>query len=271
MLINRNRLAGIDPPRHGGFDLSCIDTVQLTLSKYKSLLSKEVLVTPFVNEEKLRNLNNKWKFSQICKENNIPQPKTELLISLNDIDKLDFNFPVIVKPLNNGGGFGINIIEDKNKLKAHIIKNNIALQTEKLLVQEHMSGVDLQVFVLAEKGEVKAYSMCLMKGKGSREFIDNEDILNECKKIIKSSSYDGVGLIDIIYDINKKKFYFLEINLRFPASTLYHYAAGINYVHLLLLLSQNKDIQTLFEPTKETWVRRGLLDTILIKLNSLLL
>jgi len=244
-------------------------TVTLTLSKYSDLIDKNINITAYIDEKTLRFLNNKWDFSLLCKELNISQPKTKLLTSEEGITTLTSDFPIIVKPLNNGGGFGIKILNSKNDLRTHVKENNINLERDALLVQNYIEGKDLQVFILAIKGDIKAYSMCYMNTKGKREFIDNSKILNECKNIIKDTNYNGVGLIDIRCD-NENNFYFLEINLRFPASTLYHFEAGVNYVELLLM-DYYKGLTKIHKTVSTKMVRRGILDTLLIKLNSYLL
>ena len=244
-------------------------TVTLTLSKYSNLIEKDINITAYINEKTLRFLNNKWNFSLLCKELNISQPETELLTSLRNISSLNTSFPIIVKPLNNGGGFGIKVLNSKQELENHVQQNNINLEKDALLVQNYIEGKDLQVFILAIEGELKAYSMCYMDKKGKREFIHNNKILNECKNIIKKSNYNGVGLIDIRCD-SENNFYFLEINLRFPSSILYHFEAGINYVELLLMDSSDCLIK-INNPVPNKIVRRTLLDTLLTKFNTYLL
>lgn len=244
-------------------------TVILTLSKYSELIDKNINIAAHVDEKTLRFLNNKWNFSLLCKELNISQPETQLLTSQKSISTLDFNFPIIVKPLNNGGGFGIEVLHSKDELINHVKQNNINLQRDSLLVQNYIEGKNLQVFILAIKGEVKAYSMCYMNQKGKREFIHDNKILNECKRIIKKTNYDGVGLIDIRCDNNDNS-YFLEINLRFPSSTLYHFEAGVNYVELLLAACI-EDLKEIKNPVLNNIVRRTIWDTLLVKLNSYLL
>ena len=244
-------------------------TVILTLSKYSHLIDKDIKITAHVDENTLRFLNNKWNFSLLCKELNISQPNTKLLTSEKSIETLICDFPIIVKPLNNGGGFGIKVLNTRAELKNHVNQNNINLERDALLVQNHIEGKDLQVFILAINGVIKAYSMCFMDKKGKREFINNDKILNECQNIIKNTNYNGIGLIDIRYE-NPDNYYFLEINLRFPASTLYHFEAGINYVQLLLI-AYYEDLANRNKPISNQMVRRGIADTLLIKLNSYLL
>jgi len=244
-------------------------TVTLTLSIYSTLIDKNINITAYIDEKTLRFLNNKWNFSLLCKELNISQPNTKLLTSEECITTLNSDFPIIVKPLNNGGGFGIKVLKSREELINHVKQNNINLEKDALLVQNYIEGKDLQVFILAIKGDIKAYTMCYMNGKGKREFINNSKILNECKNIIKHTNYNGVGLIDIRCD-NQNNFYFLEINLRFPASTLYHFEAGVNYVELLLM-DYYQGLSKINKPVSNKMVRRAMIDVLLIKFNSYLL
>jgi hypothetical protein len=149
--------------------------VMITLSKYEKTVNKNIKSTAFLEEKTLRYLNDKWNFSKLCTGQNIPQPQTEVLVKDDEIEKLEIQFPIIVKPLNNGGGFGVKVLDSKSSLKSHIIENKIDLKNNPLLCQKYLEGRDLQVFILAIKGEIKTYSMCFMDKRGKREFLQRTE------------------------------------------------------------------------------------------------
>lgn len=244
-------------------------TVILPLSKYSNLLNKDIKIAPYLDEARLRDLNSKWNFSIMLKELGIPQPETRLLEKAEQANSLDLEYPIIVKPLDRGGSCGIKILENKDDLKEHVSANNVDLDVSPLLCQKFLPGRDLQVFAFASKGKLLAWSMCYMEGKGFREFVDEPNILEYCRKILEKTEYDGPGLIDIRHDTQNNTYNFLEINLRFPASTLYHYMAGVNYIELALLSGLGEEDRFSFSPAKHGKTRRTILDSILLKVNMM--
>jgi glutathione synthase/RimK-type ligase-like ATP-grasp enzyme len=174
-------------------------------------------------------LNDKWQFSRLLEKLKIPQPETIILECSEQVYNIKKSFfPIIVKPLNCGGGAGIKRFDNLNDFSDYLSVKE-AFNSLPLLIQKYLPGKDLHAFIYAVNGKLKARSICY-NGRGRREFIDNDEIVDSCKKIVADTNYNGIGLIDIRYDTQKDKYYFIEINTRFPGSLQYHYYAGINYV-----------------------------------------
>lgn len=243
-------------------------TVILPMSRHKDRLDPTIRLTPHLDEALLRRLNDKWQFSRLAAEHAIPQPDTRLLDGDARLDALDIRFPVIVKPLDRGGGVGIRRLDSLPALRDDLAATRHDLSEHPLLCQTYLPGQDLQVFVFAAGGRLLAWSMCLMERKGSRHFVTLPTVLEHCETLISAAGYDGPGLVDLRYDPDTGQIGFLEINVRFPASTYYHYLAGVNYVELALLAGLGEADRFRFQPAREQRISRGPWDTLLTKLHE---
>jgi predicted ATP-grasp superfamily ATP-dependent carboligase len=257
--------------RHGGYDVVLpVDyTVMLPLSVHHERLAPAIRLTPFLDEPKLRALNDKWQFSRLLLDLGIPQPQTRLLDGHQDPAAIDLPFPVIVKPTNRGGGSGIRTLQTPEALAQHVRDAGLDLTRSPLLCQQWLPGRDLQVFVLATHGRLRAWSMCYMDRSGAREFVTDAHVLGHCERLVAETQYHGPGLVDVRYDPTASRIGFLEINLRFPASTFYHYLAGVNHVELALLAGLGEADAFAFAPTAARHVTRSASEALLSKLNQL--
>lgn len=244
-------------------------SVMLSLSRYKDLLHKTVHVTPYPTESTLLFLNNKWKFSRLLNELHLPQPESCLIKAAEQVEHIDLHFPVMVKPLENGGGFGIYKLDSKTQVREYVNQLDFSPHGLPIQCQSHVEGKDFHVYGLAVHGVLKAWSMCCCSRPGWRSFVTNSAMLRACKSIIRESNYDGVFLFDLIYDPVEKDFYFLEMNLRFGASALYHYNAGVNYLEMALLTGLGVDVDDVFSPAEEGEVCKSFFDGILTRGNEM--
>jgi biotin carboxylase len=260
-----------DVQRRHGYDVILpVDyTVMLPLSVHADRLDPGIRLTPFLPEPKLRALNDKWHFSQLLLRLGIPQPETRLLEDSAGVDALDLDFPVIVKPTNRGGGSGIRTLQTRQALAEHVAALGQDLAAAPLLCQEWLPGRDLQVFVFATEGQLRAWSMCYMNHAGARAFVTDPEVLAHCERLVADTGYHGPGLIDVRHDPERERTAFLEINVRFPASTFYHYLAGVNYVELALLAGLGQADAFAFSPVGDKDVTRSPFEALLSKLNQL--
>jgi predicted ATP-grasp superfamily ATP-dependent carboligase len=260
-----------DVQRRHGYDVVLpVDyTVILPLSTYRGQLATDIRLTPFLDEPQLRALNDKWRFSRLLLDLGIPQPETRLLDGSIGPGELDLEFPVIVKPTNRGGCSGIRTFQSREALLQYLDEANLDLSSSPLLCQQWMPGRDLQVFVFGTHGRLRAWSMCYMDRAGAREFVADPEVLGHCERLVAETGYHGPGLIDVRHDRQASRVGFLEINLRFPASTFYHYLAGVNYVELALLAGLGQADAFAFTPPGGQRIARSPAETLLSKLNQL--
>ena len=166
---------------------------------------------------------------KIFKKNKIVTPKYFLYDFNSGTDlsqklkKNKINFPVVIKPINQGSSLGVYICTNKN------IKNKIKLlkSYRKIIVEEYIPGREIQVAIM---GQIKLGAIEL---KPKRKFYDYyakyfkksktkhimpavlnkkkyQEVLDIAKKVHKIIGCKGITRSD--FRFYKNKFYLLELN-----------------------------------------------------------
>lgn len=178
-------------------------------------------------------------------EINIPRPKS-FIINKGDVpSKKDLKFPVIIKPSEGyGGGIGVKYFNNYVDIISYYNEQSFNCNT---LVQEYIKGYDVSVNVLCENGDIIAYSiqkgLAFVKGELTPQtefiFIENKELFELVKFLLKTLNWCGVANIDCRYDVNDKRFKIIEINTRFWLNTDASAIAGVNFPYLHCLSSLN--------------------------------
>jgi len=164
----------------------------------------------------------------ICSYHNIPQVKYITINEYKTINKIDINFPVIVKPSSCGSSIGINIannIEELNKYVKDAFKYD-----NKVIIEKFIKARELECAVLEDNqikvstvGEIKAHNT--FYDFDSKYILDSnliipanidKDIIKQIQdystKIFKILSLKDLARIDFLYDYENNQIYFNEVN-----------------------------------------------------------
>ena len=163
--------------------------------------------------------------------------------------KKKFDFPVVIKPINEGSSLGVYICNEKN-----IIQNLKKLKAyDEILVEEFIPGREIQVAILGKK------KLGAIELKPKRKFYDYKAKYSSKSKTkhiipvdIKTKEYQNVmnialkahkilkcrGVTRSDFRFNNGKFYLLELNTQpgmtnlslVPEIALHH---GINFFSLI--------------------------------------
>lgn len=157
-------------------------------------------------------------------------------VTIYDNEAIDINnilskvsLPVFVKPSQGGSSIGMSKVKVKEDLEK-AIKQAFDVHG-KVLIEEFIEGVELSCGVFMEKGKIIVFPVTEIVPKA--EFFDyeakyngstdeivpariNDDLRNLVQKtterIYKDLNCKGVCRIDYIYNKEKDKLYFLEVN-----------------------------------------------------------
>lgn len=157
-------------------------------------------------------------------------------VTIYDNEAIDINnilskvsLPVFVKPSQGGSSIGMSKVKVKKDLEK-AIKQAFDVHG-KVLIEEFIEGVELSCGVFMEKGKIIVFPVTEIVPKA--EFFDyeakyngstdeivpariNDDLRNLVQKtterIYKDLNCKGVCRIDYIYNKEKDKLYFLEVN-----------------------------------------------------------
>lgn len=164
----------------------------------------------------------------ICNYHSIPQVKSITINKNKHINKLDIDFPVIIKPSSCGSSIGINVAKNIKELNKYI---NIAFKYDnKVIIEKFIKCRELECAILEDKklkvstvGEIKSAN--LFYDYESKYILDSKIIIpaNLDKSIIKKIqeyslkifkilSLKDLARIDFLYDEENNKIYFNEVN-----------------------------------------------------------
>jgi len=203
--------------------------------------------------------NDKLKFQKFCLEKNIPVPHP---FSKQEIFCDDFKFqPLIAKPAVGAGSVGLMHVDFKDDLE-----RLTELKEDEYVIQEKIQNLKVEgAFFLVKDGKVISFyshsrirmypptggvSVYSKIGYDSVLFKLGSDVLSKLK-------WNGIAMIEYLYDPNSKKYIILEINPRLWGSFMLSEFAGtkmlLNYINLSLNLKtvtatnlENKFIRWLF-------------------------
>ena len=154
--------------------------------------------------------------------------------TLKDAEKIskEIGYPVIVKASNAGGGRGIRFVRTPEELETQYnsakeetirITGNDVVFIE-LLVEK---GRHLEVQVLADShGNINTFGArdCSAQRKNQKIIEETpppnlpvkivKSMEEAAARLIKAADYVGAGTVEYLYDLNRKEFFFMEVNTR---------------------------------------------------------
>ena len=179
------------------------------------------------NKDIARNLALKSNLPICPGLNNKDLKKDDLEKKCNEI-----GFPILIKASAGGGGIGMQIVNNYSELVKSIEKTkNLAKKAfgnsdvflEKFI--KNARHIEIQIFGFGEKKAVHFYERDCSIQRRFQKIIEESpapkvepDIINTMAEsavnFASNQKYEGAGTIEFIYDVDEKKFYFLEMNTR---------------------------------------------------------
>ena len=225
-------------------DYICFNALHGTFGEdgeIQKILRKHRIKFTHSNIKSSKICSNKIMAKTILLKKNIFTPNF-ITLKVNKINREElFNIKkkfkrFIVKPNNSGSSYGISIIKNNTELNKFIIninkfKKNLFLH-EDILFEEYISGKELTVSTIKFGKKIEALGVTEIKSnnrffdykakytKGfSKHIIPakiDPPIYKKCLKLAtkahKLLGCNSIARTDFIFDTNKNKIYFLEIN-----------------------------------------------------------
>jgi len=188
----------------------------------------------------LRALNDKWRFSEMLRELELPQPQTERIETREQLERIALKFPLVTKPIIGWAGIGVQLHHSRAELERVLSEGRLAAGYP-LLAQRYAPGRDVGFAFLARRGRLVAYTAFEGFGRGARRHFNDPRLRAHVATLVKAAGYHGVGEVDTRYDPVRDEYRLLEFNPRFWASLLYSLRAGMNFPALLLQLDELGD------------------------------
>lgn len=201
----------------------------------------EVTIIPVPDSSMLDCLDNKWHFYRFCKEHGLNTPPTRLFGDKHQLEfsaaALELDIPFVVKPLNEAGSEGVQVIASKDEYRRKILHNG-TYQHKPLIAQRYIPGTDVGLNLLSIKGKVGAISIQQRhypQDEAARiRFFHNDYLVSVAHILATESAYEGVMNVDARIEHGTGSVFLLECNPRFWRSFLASAWCGLNFVGEML-------------------------------------
>jgi len=202
-------------------------------AKFSEIVTKHGIKFIGPSAEIISKMGDKIEAKRIAKKYGLPviegsEGGVKSLAEAKSICK-EIGYPVLIKAAGGGGGKGMKVVEEENKLEnlfltakseAKKFFNNDELYIEKYFQNPRhievqiMSGKNKTVHLGERDCSVQRRHQKLIEETPSPVLTEDQrrDLLEKTVKMVEQLNYEGAGTVEFIYE--KGKFYFLEMNTR---------------------------------------------------------
>lgn len=147
---------------------------------------------------------NKHLMRQAFEKNGDPSPKSVRVLSVDDLDGIELQFPVIVKPSDRSGSRGITKVYDAKDLESAILIAKEQSFADDALVEEFAVGQEYSVEFISCHGKHHFLAMTKKYTTGAPHFIETghiepapvDNALLERVKGVVCHALDSLGVTD---------------------------------------------------------------------------
>lgn len=105
------------------------------------------------SEESIKLTQSKFTQRQALEHAGIPVPKYYLIENESDLEKIEYRYPIIVKPVDSGGSQGICKVESPDKIVEAYSYAVGYSRTSKAIVEEFVDGREFSVEYISHQGK----------------------------------------------------------------------------------------------------------------------
>ncbi|MBI1224013.1 MAG: ATP-grasp domain-containing protein [Bacteroidetes bacterium] len=185
--------------------------------------------------------SNKFRFQKFCERHLFPVPNSYSFIDA----KKGYSKPLILKPRSGEGSVGIKHIDSVDELdKLDSVEPENYIIQEKIISDRQLAGA----FFLCQNGNV----ICKYAHQRIRTFPTNggvtvfskaanlPEVLEEGAKLLHQLAWDGVAMIEFMYDVEAEKWKIIELNPRIWGSILLSAFTGSEILKQYISISTNQ-------------------------------
>lgn len=227
------------------------------VSKYKKeFLKHTALVVPDYDQILLAHNKDKWE--KIANDLNIRTPVTYNIEELKSgkyiLGKLPY--PLLIKPKQGGGGWGINQINSEKELEIYLSKDSyLERHWERFYIQEKIDGHTVCVAMLFNKGKLRAK----VAYKQLREYpvkcgqatmrisINSPHAEGNLQLLLEHLLWHGVCQADFIIEKDTGLPYLVDLNPRFWGSLIQGIASGVDFPFLYYQIALEGDVKPVLQ------------------------
>jgi biotin carboxylase len=207
----------------------------------------------YCNRRQWEICSNKQRFKQLCRDNDVPVAKGYIIRSdYYSEDLKQIRYPVIVKPVDLGGGTGIGICRNEGEFLRAYQKASYLSRAKQAIVEEFVEGDEVNAEYTIKEGQfsltctVDRYlkpepnetiplpQVAFLPSKHTERYVREIN-----GKVVKMFQAIGIanGFMIVQSKLNNNGFHIFEANYRLGGSSLYRFTSrinGINYMEMLV-------------------------------------
>lgn len=215
---------------------------------------------------------DKRKTKEIAESLNIPMPKTWAANKLEDLDDLDIEFPVIIKPAIRDEFYPSTkkkaiLISNRRQLQEEFKKGCEIVEPSEMMIQDLIPGgpdrlysfcpffKDGKVFARVVARRTRQHPMDFGHASTFVEMVDIPELEQMGARLLSAASYRGICEVEFKYDERDRTYKLLEVNTRAWGWHTIGLGAGVNFSHLLYkdLIGEEVPVINAVRPVK--WLR----------------
>jgi predicted ATP-grasp superfamily ATP-dependent carboligase len=211
-------------------------------------LNKLFQIPPIPDPKSLEIVRDKWLLNEFAHQRDLPTPKSILFQNHTGIDSLlsTFSYPVLLKPRIGRSGYGIQRFDTAIELLNMLEQKSEALLKNGYLIQEFISGSDVDLSVLCQYGKILAYTIQRPVIKAATSFsygrvvelIKHGEVFEIGRRLLSALNWNGVAHIDFIRHEKNGRIFILDFNPRYWGTLLGSTVSGVNFPYLACLAAR---------------------------------
>jgi predicted ATP-grasp superfamily ATP-dependent carboligase len=209
------------------------------LSKVQPMVTA-AKIFPLDRPETIQRIHNKWFLYEDLSPQGVSFPKSVLLESFEQLNSLEIAFPIMAKAIELSDGRGIKKLDSLAETEQYLTTRQVDNQLP-LILQEYIDGFDIDLSILANQGEVIAWTV-QQACPHYIEIFGNDTVLDLGKQIVSFYNFTGVAHFDLRVDRNTNQIKVLECNPRLWASIEASLWYGVDFIYLGILFALGREI-----------------------------
>lgn len=236
-------------------------------SLYSSRIRNHTYLT-IASPEQIEVATSKIKTYQLAEKIGVPYPETKELKNIDEIEKIEIEFPCVIKSPVETGKTLVYYANNRDELVKKYRKMCASRNFDGALpfIQKYIEGEGAGFFAFYKKGRCLSWFMHRrireypVKGGPSTaaEGFYNEQILKHGRQILDELKWEGVAMVEFKKDNRTGIYNLMEINAKFWGSLDLALVSGVNFPQMLIDDAMGQSILHKEYPVKRfQWILNG--------------
>lgn len=158
---------------------ACTDQALLTMAK----VSEDLSLPCYISYETALNVTNKSYMKEVMSRNGIPTARYVILDSFNESALSEFQYPLVVKPVDCNSSKGVRKVHDRAELVSSLNSAIELSRTHTAIVEEFKAGEEISADFYVDEHDVKL--LCATKSV-KKQHVDSFTIIGSYYPVITS-------------------------------------------------------------------------------------